>query len=78
MKHKAGFDYCYNSPISVDNKDKIIISQHSSQNENDKKEAGKTIFKKNTGKFLDKLSLDNSYVVSDNILALAGAKLTLI
>ena len=30
--------------------------------------------KKNTGKLSDKLSLDNIYVVSDNILALAGAK----
>ena len=46
MKRKGGLNYCYNSPISVDNKDKIIISQHSSHNENDKKEAGKTIFKK--------------------------------
>ena len=37
MKHKGDFDYCYNGQISVDSKSQIIVGQHLTQNENDKK-----------------------------------------
>ena len=43
MKHKKGFNYCYNGQISVDSKSQIIVGQHLTQNENDKKEAEKAL-----------------------------------
>ena len=76
MKHKGDFDYCYNGQISVDSKSQIIVGQHLSQNENDKKEVEKALseIKKNTDKLPDKMSLDNGYMTSSNISALEGAK----
>jgi len=38
MKQKGNFDYCYNSQISVDSKNQIIVGQHLTQSENDKTE----------------------------------------
>ena len=76
MKHKGGFDYCYNGQISVDSKSQIIVGQHLTQNENDKKEVEKALseIEDNTGNLPDKMSLDNGYMTSGNISALAGAK----
>ena len=76
MKHKGGFDYCYNGQISVDSKNQIIVGQHLSQNENDKKEIEKALseIEKNTGKLPDKMSLDNGYMTSGNISALTNSK----
>ncbi|MBM3703043.1 MAG: transposase, partial [Actinobacteria bacterium] len=76
MKHKGGFDYCYNGQISVDSNSQIIVGQHLTQNENDKKEVEKALceIEDNTGKVPDKMSLDNGYMSSGNISALAGAK----
>jgi len=77
MKHKGSFDYCYNGQIGVDSKDQIIVSQHLTQNENDKKEAEKALseIEKNTGKLPDKMSLDSGYMSADNISALSDAKI---
>ena len=76
MKHNGGFDYCYNGQISVDSKAQIIVGQHLTQNENDKKEAEKALseIKETTGVLPDKMSLDNGYMSSGNISALEGAK----
>lgn len=77
MKHKGSFDYCYNGQISVDSKNQIIVGQHLTQNENDKKEAEKALseIEKNTGKLPDKMSFDNGYMGSDNISTLSCAKI---
>ena len=52
MKHKGGFEYCYKGQISVDSKSQIIVGQHLTQNENDKKEIEKALseIEDNTGK----------------------------
>ncbi len=76
MKHKGGFDYCYNGQISVDSKNQIIVGQHLTKNENDKKEAEKALceIKNNTDRLPDKMNLDNGYMSSGNISALEDAK----
>jgi len=62
--------------ISVDSKSQIIVGQHLTQNENDKKEVEKALseIEDNTGKVPDKMSLDNGYMTSGNISALEDAK----
>ena len=77
MKHKGSFDYCYNGQISVDSKDQIIVSQHLTQNENDKNElkAALADIKDNTGVLPDKISLDKGYMTAENILVLSANKI---
>ena len=76
MKHKGSFEYCYNAQISIDSKNQIIVGQHLSRNENDKKELDPALseIEKNTGKVPDKMSLDSGYMSSDNISSLSDAK----
>ena len=71
MKKGKDFAYCYNSQISVESKNQIIVGQHLTQNANDKKELGRAIdeIKNSTGKTPQKVSADSGYCSSDNILA---------
>jgi len=72
MGKKGHFDYNYNSQISVDSDNQIIVGQHVSQNANDKQEvkAGLENIKENTGKLPDKMTLDNGYQSGKNLEAL--------
>lgn len=76
-KQRGNYEYCYNGQISVDSKNQIIVSQHLTQNANDKAELDRALseIEKNTGKFPDKMSLDNGYATADNISTLSAAKI---
>lgn len=75
MGKKGDFDYRYNGQISVDEDNQIIISQHLSQNANDKKEIEPALKKmqETTGTLPAKLSVDNGYMSGDNLKALGTA-----
>jgi transposase len=69
MGKNGQFDYNYNSQISVDEDNQIIVGQHVSQNANDKKEVSPALdqIKENTGELPDKMSLDNGFFSGDNL-----------
>ncbi|MBM3710344.1 MAG: IS1182 family transposase [Actinobacteria bacterium] len=77
MKSRGNFEYCYNGQISVDSQNQIIVSQHLTQNANDKNELKKEVddIKKNTGKTPEKITADSGYRSSDNILTLEESKI---
>lgn len=78
MRAKDSFDYCYNGQIGVDENDQIIISEHLSQNENDKNELIRVALKNikdNTGSLPDVMALDKGYSTSDNIETLDAARI---
>jgi len=75
MGKKGDFDYRYNTQISVDSENQIIVGQHLSQNANDKQELKPALvqIEETTGKLPNKLSADNGYMSGDNLEALAGS-----
>jgi transposase len=72
MGKKGDFDYRYNTQISVDSDNQIIVGQHISQNANDKQELKPALEKveEATGTQPEKLSADNGYLSGDNLDAL--------
>ncbi len=74
MGKKGHFEYAYNGQISVDQKHQIIVGEHLTQNENDKKEVGPALeqIQETTGQLPDKASFDNGYSSGSNLAELAG------
>ena len=72
MGKDGSFDYAYNGQISVDQKYQIIVGQHLTQNENDKKEVKPALeqIREATGRLPDKMSLDNGYSSAANLAEL--------
>ena len=73
MGKKGHFEYAYNGQISVDKKHQIIVGEHLTQNENDKKEVAPALreIQETTGRLPDKASLDNGYSSGPNLAELA-------
>jgi transposase len=69
MGKDGSFDYAYNGQISVDQKNQIIVGQHLTQNENDKKEVKPALeqIQQTTGDLPEKMSLDNGYSSAANL-----------
>jgi transposase len=69
MGKNGSFDYAYNGQISVDQEKQIIVGQHLTQNENDKKEVKPALeqIKQTTGTLPEKMSLDNGYNSAANL-----------
>jgi transposase len=69
MGKKGNFKYAYNGQISVEEKNQIIIGQHLTQNENDKKEVGPALreIQETIGDLPNKVSLDNGYSSGANL-----------
>jgi transposase len=74
MGKKGHFDYAYNAQISVDQKHQIIVGEHLSQNENDKKEVAPALdqIQETTGRLPEKASFDNGYNSASNLAELAA------
>lgn len=74
MDEKGHFEYAYNGQISVDKKHQIIVDEHLTQNENDKKEVAPALEQiwETTGRLPDKASFDNGYSSGPNLAELAG------
>jgi transposase len=72
MGKKGQFDYAYNSQISVDADFQIIVSQHLSQQANDKQEVEPALqaLQDTTARMPDQISLDNGYFSGHNLQAL--------
>lgn len=73
MGKKGHFEYAYNGQISVDQKHQIIVGEHLTQNENDKKEVAPALeqMQETTGRLPDKASFDNGYSSGPNLAELA-------
>lgn len=71
-KNSTGYQYCYNSQISVDSDNQIIVGQHVSQHANDKQEvkpALAAIAEATDNAVIDKMSKDNGYYSGPNLQA---------
>jgi len=73
MGKKGHFEYAYNGQISVDRKHQIIVGEHLTQNENDKKEVAPALeqIQETTGRLPEKASFDNGYSSGPNLAELA-------
>lgn len=77
MGKDGSFDYAYNGQISVDQKYQIIVGQHLTQNENDKKEVKPALeqIQQTTGDLPEKMSFDNGYSSAANLEELDKQKI---
>lgn len=75
MGKKGHFNYSYNSQISVDQDNQIIVGQHVSQNATDKQEVKPALdeIQQTTGQTPEKMSLDNGYFSGNNLETLEEA-----
>ena len=69
MGKRGQFEYSYNTQISVDEDNQIIVGEHVSQNANDQKEASAALkeIEGTTGKVPEKMSLDNGFFSGANL-----------
>jgi transposase len=74
MGKNGSFEYGYNGQISVDEDSQIIVGEHLTQNENDKREVKPALeeIEDTTGDLPDEMSLDSGYFSGSNLEALEG------